>query len=262
MPPSFDFAEDGGIVVKISFIVELIQIKPVPMSQYATYQKFFSPEQAEPVLSILKEHEVPFQFIKSKTLVDSVIGGETSFDNLYELKIIDSQFEEVNQLLRQKMEVNLEDLESDYYLFSFTEKELVEILQKPDEWSNQDYSISRQILKERGIEYTSEELATLRKERLHVLARPEKLHQRLLYVGYAFALFGGILGLIIGLSIWRTKKTLPNGKREYVFSYPSREHGKLMVILSAIFLVINIVLGLSNDAVGLTNLIGGFLFHF
>lgn len=232
------------------------------MSRYATYQKFFSPEQAEPVLAILNEHNVPFQFIKSKTIVDSVIGGETSFDNLYELKIIDDQFEVVNQLLRQNMEVNLQDLESDYYLFSFSDKELVEILQKPDEWSNQDYSISRQILKERGIEYTIEELDALRKERLTVLARPEKLHQRLLYAGYAFAFFGGVIGLIIGVTIWRTKKTLPNGKREYVFNYPSRGHGKFMVIISAIMLVINIVLGLSNDAVGLTNLVGGILFQF
>jgi hypothetical protein len=232
------------------------------MSYYATYQKFFSPEQAEPVLTILKDHNIPFQFVKARALVDPVVGGDTSFDNLYELKIIDKQFEAVNQLLRDSMEVDLNDLDSDYYLFSFNEKELVEILQKPDEWSNQDYSIARQILKERGIEYTADELATLRKERLTVLARPEKIHRNLLLAGYAFALFGGAIGLIIGLCIWQTKKTLPNGKREFVFNYSARENGKRMVVLSIIMLAIGLFLNLTGRAVTIGNLIGGLLYPF
>ena len=32
------------------------------MSRYATYEKFFNPEQAQPVLEILKDNEIPYKF--------------------------------------------------------------------------------------------------------------------------------------------------------------------------------------------------------
>ena len=230
------------------------------MSSYSTYQKFFSPEQAEPVLTILKEHGIPFEFIKSKTLVDSVIGGDTSFDNLYELKISDTRFKEVNQLLRETQEVNINDLDSDYYLFSFTDEELIDILRQPDEWSPQDYNITLQVLEERDIVFTSEELAAYSNERLRVLARPEKLHKRLLYIGYVFAFFGGVIGVIMGLCLWQTRKTLPNGKKQFMFDFQTRGHGKLMVFFSVVMLALNCILGIRDHNPGLINLLGGFLF--
>jgi hypothetical protein len=228
------------------------------MSHFSTYQKFFSPEQAAPVLTILKDHNIPFEFIKSKKLVDSVIGGDTSFDNLYELKISNTRFEEVNQLLRETQDININDLASDYYLFSFTDEELVDILRHPDEWSPQDYHIALLILEERGITFTKNELADYRKERIRVLARPEKLHKRLLYAGYAFAFFGGVFGVITGLCLWQTKKTLPNGEKEYVFDYESRGHGKLMILFSVIMLVVNLILNINNSSLGWVNLLGVF----
>jgi hypothetical protein len=229
------------------------------MSHYSTYQKFFSPEQAEPVLTILKEHGIPFEFIKSKKLVDSVIGGDTSFDNLYELRINGKRFEEVNQLLRDTQEIDINELDSDYYLFSFTDDELVDILRKPDEWSPQDYTIALQVLEERDIVFTTEELAVYRNERLRVLARPEKLHRRLLYIGYVFAFFGGVIGVIIGLCLWQTKKTLPNGKKQFMFDFQTRGHGKLMILFSVIMLVVNFVLNINNPGIGWANLFGWFL---
>lgn len=231
------------------------------MSHYSTYQKFFSPEQAGPVLAILREHGIPFEFIKSKTLVDSVVGGDTSFDNLYELRISDKRFEQVNQLLRDMQEIDIMDLASDYYLFSFTDEELIDILRRPDEWSPQDYNIALQVLAERDIFFTPEELAAYRHERLRVLARPEKLHRRLLYTGYVFAVFGGVIGLIIGLCLWQTKKTLPNGKKQFMFDFQTRGHGKLMVFFSAAMLIINCILSIRDHNPGLINLLGGFLFE-
>ena len=229
------------------------------MSQYSTYQKFFSPEQAEPVLTVLKENGIPFQFSKCKTVVDNVIGGDTSFDNLYELKISENQFEEVNQLLRQKLEINLSDVESDYYLFSFTDVELKEILRKPDEWSNQDFGLARQILQQRGIVYSEEELKALKNERVKVLSRPERVNRRLLYGGYAAAFFFSLIGIFVGLAIWQTKKTLPNGKKEFIYDYMSRGHGKLIFIFSIVMLVVGLIFNI-NALAGLIGFFGSMIY--
>ena len=88
------------------------------MSQYTTYDKFFNTEEAAPILVILKEHAIPFEFSAIPKTVDAVIaGGGPTY--LYEVKISPAQFETVNRLLREKIKVNLDEVDPDYYLFSF-----------------------------------------------------------------------------------------------------------------------------------------------
>jgi hypothetical protein len=216
------------------------------LSSFSLYQQFFSAEQAEPVLSILKEHQIPFEFKQSRKIVDAVIAGESSSDYLYELRIPSNRFEEVNRLLQQNTTVNLDDLDPDYYLLSFSEQDLKEIIQKPDEWSNQDFSIARILLEKQGITYSEEDLDDIRNERMNVLARPEKIHRKLRSAGYAFAIFLAPVGLIMGAVIWQQKKTLPNGRREFVYDYSSRKEGKIIFIISLIMSLFALISGMTG----------------
>lgn len=208
------------------------------MSAFSTYQKFFSPEQAQPITAILEENGIPYELTRSKTLVDTVIAGDTSFNNLYELKIPPSQFERVNRLLQNEITVDLDEVGSDYYLLSFSDEELVDIIHKPDEWSAQDVSIAKQLLKERGIEYTAAELTEIEHKRLHTLARPEKVHKRLLALGYGAVLIFAPVSVFIGLGIWQSKKTLPNGEKVYVYDESSRQHGRVIVVIAVVMIAV------------------------
>ncbi|THU38047.1 hypothetical protein FAM09_15290 [Niastella caeni] len=201
------------------------------MSQYAAFEKFFNAEQAAPVLDILKEHKIPYEFLQIGKGVDPLIAGEMNNYN-YELKIARNQFENVNQLLLDKIQINLEDVDPDYYLFSFTDKELVDILRKPDEWGRQDYVIARQLLGSRGINYSNEDLAYLKNKRIQVLAQPEK--HGWIYLGYPLSVIGCFLGIIVGLVFWKSTKTLPNGSRYFVYDEATRKHGKNIFYLSII----------------------------
>lgn len=207
------------------------------MSHFATYEKFFNPEQAEPVLAILKEYDIPFELSPITQTVDVLItGGQPS--SQYELKIPSTGFEQVNRLLREEMRVNLDDVDPDYYLFSFTDKELVEILMQPDEWGRMDFLIARKILETRGIVYSAEELDTLWNKRMNDLAQPEK--HGWIYAGYGLSVIGCFLGIIVGMVFWQSTKTLPNGKRYYIYDESTRKHGKnifyLSIILTAVAL--------------------------
>jgi hypothetical protein len=152
----------------------------------------------------------------------------------------------VNQLLRQSIQVNIDELDADYYLLSFSEEELKDILRKPDEWSNQDFSIARALLAKKGITYTDDELAALRNERLRVLSRPEQVHKNLVMLGFVAAFLVAPIGLIMGAVIWQIKKTLPNGKREFVYDYSSRQMGKTIFIISLVILVIALISGVTG----------------
>ncbi|WP_431243320.1 hypothetical protein ACQ9BO_01130 [Flavobacterium sp. P21] len=52
--------------------------------------------------------------------------------------------------------------------------------------------------------------------------------------GYLFSLLGGGIGMVIGYSLWTSKKTLPNGERVYSYNEADRKHGKTIFILGTI----------------------------
>ena len=64
-------------------------------------------------------------------------------------------------------------VEPGYYLLSFTDKELLEILSKPDEWGHFDYVLARALLAERGLEIPDETIGQMKQQRLLQLAREE-----------------------------------------------------------------------------------------
>lgn len=223
------------------------------MSQYAAFEKFFSPEQAEPVLAILKEHNVTYEFLKIGKVVDAMIAGETLNYN-YELKIARNQFEYVNQLLLDKIQINLDNVDPEYYLFSFSDEELGEILRKPDEWGRQDYIIARQLLESRGINYSEEDLTYFKNKRLQILARPEKEGKGWLYAGYFFAAFGGFIGVLIGLALWQSTKVLPNGNKVYTYDQKTRNRGRRIMYISLIVFGFSIALRLTRAYEFITNI--------
>lgn len=162
------------------------------MSQYTSYEKFFNPDQAQPVMTVLKENNISFEFVPIKQVVDQVlVGGGPAYT--HELKIPATQFKTANRLLRENIQVELHDVEPDYYLFSFDDRELIEILKQPDEWGRLDYALARKILESRGIVYTNDELESLWNTRIQTLAKPEKEEKGWVYAGYFFAFFGGSL---------------------------------------------------------------------
>ena len=123
-----------------------------------------------------------------------------------------------------------------------TPEELYDILLRADEWSDLDYDLARQLLEQRGKPVDDQLLQSLRKQRIEDLAKPEGSQKTWIYVGYVFAILGGGLGIIIGYLIWKSKKTLPNGKRVYSYSDQDRPKGKLLFIISLVLFIIYLIL--------------------
>lgn len=203
------------------------------MSQYTSYEKFFNPDQAQPVIAILKENNIPYEFASIKQALDKlIVGGGPAY--LYEVKIPANKFNAANQVLRENTQVDFNEIDPHYYLFSFEDLELVEILKQPDEWGRLDYAIARKILESRGIVYTNDELEALWKSRIETLAKPEKEEKAWVYAGYFFAAFGGFFGILIGLVLLQSTKTLPDGRKVYTYDEATRKKAKLILIVSLI----------------------------
>lgn len=235
------------------------------MSEFATYQQFFSAEEAEGVIAILKEHGIPYTFKQKRPGFDTVIIGE-NLNEQWDLSIPQHEFSRVNDLLLANTSVNLDELEKDHYLFSFSHEELQNIIENPDEWGRHDYLVAVELLKQRGENVTKEQLQELREKKIESLAKPPKkvpvgwliiayvlpvwaiirlwtdsrifnsgnLALVLEVIGAYVVVYGGVIALLIGLSLWKFKKTLPNGNRVYRFLPVDRRHGKILFILGII----------------------------
>jgi hypothetical protein len=122
-------------------------------------------------------------------------------------------------------EINAESLDKDYYLLSFSDAELTEILQKPDEWSYNDYLWAQEILKQRGKELDINTLEDWKKKRLALLSQPVKISKNYIISAYLFCVLGGIIGLLMGIHLQKARKTLPNNQQVLSYDEDSRNQG-------------------------------------
>lgn len=210
------------------------------MSEFTTYEKFATIPELREFVELLDSHAIPYE------LEDDVHLFDASFANIshhrdYRIKLLPEDFERVNELRNNLVEVELDEIDPDYYLFQFTNEELIDLISKQDEWSPFDYQLAQKILKNRGNEISSEKIQVLKEQRIEELSEPEKHNSFWIVAGYIFAILGGLIGLIIGWYLVSSKKVLPNGESVYTYSEADRKHGKTILMIGIPILIIGVI---------------------
>lgn len=211
---------------------------------FITFQKFNSLEDAEDLISTLKDHGVSVQIEDASPPLDITFSGNT-LQNEIRIKVKQSDFEIANQILEKQAEQFVDKFSDDHYLYDFTDDELIEILEKPDEWNKEDYLLSQKILKDRGHEINPEKVKELRQKRTDELRKPEKGQTGWLIFGFLLALLGGLLGVFMGWFYWTFKKTDPTGQRVYAYDSKTRKAGQSVFwigIFSQIIWIIGLII--------------------
>lgn len=204
---------------------------------FVTYKKFHEKDQVDALTQVLKENDIEFEIDEDRESLDSLYGSK-HFTHWYYVKIRQPDFSKANALLLNISDVVLEAVDKDHYLFGFSDDELFDLLTKPDEWNELDYQLAKKILKERGRDISAEAMELLKKQRIAELAKPEEHDSFWIYAGYIFALLGGAIGILIGISLLTAKKTLPDGRRVYTYSQADRRHGNQIVVISGIVFIL------------------------
>jgi len=203
------------------------------MYEYLTFRKFATQDEACAVQELLVENDIPCVLEADPVLLPPTFIGQ-NFDLPYRLKIPSNCFRAADALLWQPVSVHTHETESDYYLLSFSDEELMEVIEKRDEWGTYDYALALQLLQARGMSLTTSDLERINQERFTTLATPDNGSTIWTVIGYLSALLGGMLGLFIGIFLFTAKKTLPDGSRMYAYSQHTRQHGKYIMLLGFI----------------------------
>ena len=203
---------------------------------FLTFRKFNDAGLASEIASQLKQYDIECVLEDNRKIFDPSFAYNTVEPEI-NLKLRSADFSKADKALENFYQKDLDNIDPGYYLFEFTDDELVEIISKPDEWGHFDYQLAKKILRERGKEIKPEEADLLKTNRIEELSQPDNIHTFWIYFGYITSVLGAPFGILIGCILAYFKKTLPNGQRIYAYREKDRNHGTRMIIISCISLL-------------------------
>lgn len=216
------------------------------MSEFSIFRRFNDIDAATEMKEAFQANGLKCKLIYDFLSTDITLPSKPTLAKEFQLMILSTDFETANKILEEKADEVLNCVNSDHYLFDFNNAELIEVLQKPDEWTPLDYKLARKILKDRGKDVDENVLQKLKHNRIEDLSKPDKSQLPWIIVGYFFSILGGLIGLFIGWYLWTLKKTLPSGEKVFIYSDSDRTHGLFIFIIGLIFCSIGFILAFLN----------------
>jgi hypothetical protein len=205
------------------------------MEDFEVFKSFYSEEQALDLQMLLKENGIETKIERKRIIIDKVIMGDGVETDIY-LMLKAADFSRAEQVIDDSVTKHINEIEPDYYLFSFSKEELLEIVRKPDEWNNQDVILARKILSDGGYVINENEVSRIKSTRLKELAIQDNELPSLLLLGYVLAATVPLYGIFFGLTKLTAKKVLPDGSKTLIYNSGARNHYIAMMILGIILL--------------------------
>jgi hypothetical protein len=198
------------------------------MSNYLVYSKFYTAQDARSLVELLQQHRVPYKMEHETNQLDAVFIGD-GLDPMYALKIPQKKFALVNELIAAQTTAGNIANEEGHYLDDFSDKELLRILEQPNEWNAFDINYAKEMLVERGV------VAAEFKPRYGSADsyKPESISTPWIIFGYLFSTLA-ITGIFVGLTVINARKILPNGVVVKVYDQRSILHGKIFFVIGII----------------------------
>ncbi|WP_153797204.1 hypothetical protein [Foetidibacter luteolus] len=231
------------------------------MQDWRVFQRFSDMREAEVCAALLKTGNIPVMIEDNTRIADKFFVGE-DYDKNIQVKINFQDFETAHHLMAESAMKSIALLDEDYYLYSFSDTELIEVVAKPDEWGTIDYVLARQLLTQRGMHITDEAVDNFKEKRLANLSRPEDGLNSWATWGYGFLLFSVLItiwrvlslwgliacsmGIFVGWSLMHGKKTLPDGSIVFLYNERSRKHGRFIFWTGVVFTTMYLIFSLIN----------------
>ena len=144
------------------------------MASFKTFQTFNDPGLASVIADKLKAQRIVCHVEKVQPLLEPSFFRNTVEPNIH-LRVRVADLARAHRVLEEHYERQLQDVDPSYYLFSFTDIELLDIVAKPDEWGHFDYVLARELLAERGLPIPEETIRQMKQQRMRQLAQRRRV---------------------------------------------------------------------------------------
>lgn len=207
--------------------------------QLVLLREFRDEESLRELISLLKEAGI------ETFLHDSSSGFDVTFaynktTQFWQIWVDQSNEEKAKLICKQFDEEIVAQLTDDYYLFSFSNKELLDIINHPEAWSSVDLILAQKLLDKNGIPVDSEVVEHKIQLSKASSNESDSVPQYVITLGYVLSIIGGAFGLAIAMVLIFSKKTTSDGNRIHRFDKASRTSAYIMIL---VFLIVFVVSG-------------------
>ena len=171
------------------------------------YRKFTAVREADELTLLLKDNEIP-AFTENISAVFDITFSNRQSHIEYAVRIRKTDFEAADKVLLEHAVHEQTHLPEGHYLLDLTANELLEVLEKPDEWSDIDHLFAVDVLRSKGKDISSAQLITMRKDRIEELRKPEPGKKGWIISGYLFGFLGGLWGMFLAHHYLKLQKDL------------------------------------------------------
>lgn len=227
------------------------------MSELLVFQTFPTREQAQRVAALLENNGLPVAVEELQGPLDTNFIGQ-QFSNPFLLKIPGGQFIHARKLLMAHTVINLSEVDEDYMLLHFSDRELLDVMAAPDDWGVYNYKLAEALLQQRGVTIPEQQLEDMESIRIAEMKKPVQASWVWICFGYLAALLTtgigipnfqmiilpGLFALATGWALAGSKKTLPDGSRIAVFGPVARMHGRIIFVLAALLCIVRIIIAI------------------
>ena len=195
------------------------------MPELLTYSKFYTKEDAEDFAALMNKAGIENLIEHERDVLDKIYIGET-LDPMFAVKIPEESFATADKILESDAESQVNNVSDDYYLFGFTNEELIEVVNDKNGWNQFDQVLARKILSERNIEIPKPVETQPGAD-----FKPLRLEMPWLITEYLLSIVFGFIGIIIGVVTLSAYRTLPDGKKVKMYDAFTRNNAKLMLVI-------------------------------
>lgn len=133
------------------------------MDNYVDFRKFVSNELALECGKILDENKIPFEIDDSELRFKLVYPNISTFQKVI-VRIPQEDLERANMLIINENE----NCDVNHYLFTFSDKDIIDVIANPSDWTEEEQSIAKQIISQRSLTITANDIIIARRNKLEV----------------------------------------------------------------------------------------------
>lgn len=169
------------------------------MDNFIEFQSFPNIELASDLIEIFDKNEIPYQIDDSASRFQ-LVSSTNSPLNLVIIMIREQDLEKVNNLLSEKVE-NIDD---SHYLFTFSDKDIVDVIANPNDWTIEEQNIAKQIIKRRGLNVSAEDIRKARVQDTQIYKKIDNVKP--INKSYNWLLIIGLLSILNTIIIANNSK--------------------------------------------------------
>lgn len=206
---------------------------------YTLLRAFQNEEDAQFFIDILSDTGIDFKLEKTQdTGFDAITGttaGDNALKNGYLLMVAEDDMEKAHIEIRNQVAEFFKNAgsEENSLLNDFSDEELLDVIKKPDEWSEEDVILAQKLLGNRGKAVSDEVVDAYRAKRLEEVRKPKFGGYASIIISYIFALLGGLIGIFLAASLLG-KKRIFNGEKVNIYDKSTRVNASIVIVIALI----------------------------